>query len=456
MKKILIPIILFLIVTTNSCNLYKHYERPDISFVDSLYNKIPMANSYESIARMTWKELFADTLLQEYIELGLKNNTDLEISRLKVEQAEATLQTSRLAFFPSVSFSAQINVGNNNAEHTTKASYSLAPSASWEIDAFGRMHNTKKGAQAALGATEAYQQAVQTQLIATIADSYYTLLMLDEQLDISKRTLKTWEENIRTLSALKRAGKTNEAAVLQAKANKVNVEGSILTLEKQIIEQENSLSALLGIIPQEFERGTLENQVFPDTLLTGLPLSSLINRPDVRQAEYKLVEAYYATNVARSYFYPTITLSGNGGWSGAMGNIDNPGDWIYNIVAGLVQPIFNQGKNKARLKISESQRQEALLNFKQTLLDAGTEANNALVSWQTARKRLDSDKLQIMYLKGAVFNTQLLMKNGQATYIEVLSAQKNLLQAELTESNDKYIEIQSVITLYHALGGGLE
>ena len=449
MKKILIPIILFLIVTTNSCNLYRHYERPDISFVDSLYNKIPMANSYESIARMTWRELFADTLLQDCIELGLQNNTNLEIARLKVEQAEATLQTSRLAFFPSVSFSAQTNVGSNS----NGLGYNLTPSASWEIDAFGRILNTKKGSQAALGATEAYQQAVQTQLIATIANSYYTLLMLDEQLDISKRTLKTWDENIRTLSALKRAGKTNEAAVLQAKANKVNVEASILTLEKQIIEQENSLSALLGIVPQEFERGTLENQVFPDTLLTGLPLSSLINRPDVRQAEYKLVEAFYATNVARSYFYPTITLSGSAGWSGVIGD---PGDWIFNAVGSLMQPIFNQGKNKARMKISESQRQEALLNFKQTLLDAGTEANNALVSWQTARKRLDSDKIQIMYLKSAVFNTQLLMKNGQATYIEVLTAQKNLLQAELTETNDKYIEIQSVISLYHALGGGLE
>lgn len=446
MKKILIPLVLILIITTNSCSLYKKYERPDISFVDSLYNKIPTASNYESIASLSWRELFSDTLLQECVELGLKNNTNLEIARLKVEQAEATLQTSKLAMFPSVSFSAQAN----------GLGYSLTPSVSWEIDAFGRIQNTKKGAQAALAATEAYQQAVKTQLIATIADSYYTLLMLDEQLEISKRTLNTWEENIRTLSALKRAGKTNEAAVLQAKANKVNVEGSILTLEKQIIEQENSLSALLGIVPQEFERGTLENQVFPDTLLTGLPLSSLINRPDVRQAEYKLVEAYYATNVARSYFYPTITLSGNGGWSGTMGNIDNPGDWIFNAVAGLVQPIFNQGKNKARLKISESQRQEALLNFRQTLLDAGTEANNALVSWQTARKRLDSDKLQIMYLKGAVYNTQLLMKNGQADYLEVLTAQKNLLQAELTESSDKYQEIQSVITLYHALGGGLE
>ena len=443
MKKILIPLII-LVITMNSCALYKKHERPDITFVDSLYNRIPTADDYESIASLTWKELFADTLLQDLIEIGLENNTDLEIARLKVEQAEATLQTSKLAFFPNVSFSAQVN---------TSGAYSLAPNASWEIDAFGRLYNTKKGAEAALAATEAFQQAVQTQLVATIANSYYTLLMLDEQLEISKRTLNTWEENIRTLSALKRAGKTNEAAVLQAKANKVNVEASILTLKKQIIEQENSLAALLGLVPQEFERNELSQQIFPDTLLMGLPLSSLVNRPDVRQAEYKLVEAFYATNVARSYFYPSITLSGNAGWSGVIGD---PGDWIFNAVGSLMQPIFNQGKNKARVKISESQRQEALLNFKQTLLDAGTEANNALVSWQTARKRLDSDKVQIMYLKGAVFNTQLLMKNGQATYIEVLTAQKNLLQAELTETNDKYIEIQSVISLYHALGGGLE
>ncbi len=448
MRKILIPIILLLtIVTMNSCALYKNYERPDIDFVDSLYNRIPTADDYESIASLTWKELFSDTLLQNLIELGLENNTDLEIARLKVEQAEATLKTSKLAFYPDLSFSAQAGVNQNGFN------YSLAPTASWEIDAFGRLHNTKKGTQAALEATKSYQQAVQTQLVATIADSYFTLLMLDEQLEISKRTQKTWEENIRTLEALKRAGKTNEAAVLQAKANKVNVEASILTLEKQIIEQENSLSALLGLVPQEFKRNELSEQIFPDTLLMGLPLSSLINRPDVRQAEYRLVEAYYATNVARSYFYPSITLSGSAGWSGVSGN---PGDFIFNAVGSLMQPIFNQGKNKARLKISESQRQEALLNFKQTLLDAGTEANNALISWQTARKRLDSDKLQIIYLKGAVLNTKLLMKNGQADYLEVLTAQKNLLQAELTETNDKYLEIQSVITLYHALGGGLE
>ena len=447
MKKILIPFILLTVVMMSCCSLYKEYERPEINFVDSLYNRIPTADDYESIASLTWRELFADTLLHNLIELGLENNTDLEIARIKIDQAAGALKSSKLSFFPDVSFSTQVGVNQNGM------SYSLSPTASWEVDIFGRKHNTKEGAKAALASAEAYQQAVQTQLIATIADAYYTLLMLDEQLDISKRTLNTWEENIRTLSALKRAGKTNEAAVLQAKANKVNVEASILTLEKQIIEQENSLSALLGLVPQEFERNELSEQIFPDTLLMGLPLSSLINRPDVRQAEYKLVEAFYATNVARSYFYPSITLSGNAGWSGVSGN---PGDFIFNAVGSLLQPIFNQGKIKAKVMISETQRQEALLNFKQTLLDAGTEANNALISWQTARKRLDSDKLQIVYLKGAVMNTQLLMKNGQADYLEVLTAQKNLLQAELTETNDKYLEIQSVITLYHALGGGLE
>ena len=191
MRKILIPTLL-LLITMSSCNLYKHYERPEIDFVDSLYNRIPTANNYESIASLTWKELFTDTILQNLIEIGLNNNTDLEIARLKVEQAEATLKTSKLALFPSVSLSAQASVKNEGF------TYNTTPTASWEIDAFGKLHNTKKGAEAALAATEAYQQAVQTQLIATIADAYYTLLMLDEQLEISKRTLNTWEENIRT------------------------------------------------------------------------------------------------------------------------------------------------------------------------------------------------------------------------------------------------------------------
>ena len=445
MKKILIPLII-LVITMNSCALYKKHERPDITFVDSLYNRIPTADDYESIASLTWKELFADTLLQDLIEIGLENNTDLEIARLKVEQAEATLQTSKLAFFPNVSFSAQVN---------TSGAYSLAPNASWEIDAFGRLYNTKKGSEAALAATEAFQQAVQTQLIATIANSYYTLLMLDEQLEISKRTLNTWEENIRTLEALKRAGKTNEAAVLQAKANKLSIEANILTLEKEILAVENSLCALVGIVPMQISRSTLADQELPESLSTGVPAELLSRRPDVRQAELALAQTFYNVNSAKASFYPKVTLSGTLGWTTGNGNIVlDPGSLIANLIAGISQPVFGRGVNKARLKTAQAQHEQAAYLFRQTLLDAGVEVNNALTLWQTAKKRVDLGKKQIVSLQAAVWNTQLLMKHGNANYLEVLTAQKNLLQAELTEASDRFDEIKSVINLYQALGGG--
>ena len=452
MKKILTPVLLLLtIVSMNSCALYKEYERPDIAFVDSLYNRIPTADDYESIASLTWKELFADTLLHNLIELGLENNTDLEIARLKVEQAEATLKTSKLAFYPNVSFSAQVGANQNGSN------YSLAPTASWEVDAFGRLHNTKEGAKAALAATEAYQQAVQTQLIATIADAYYTLLMLDEQLDISKRTLNTWEENIRTLSALKRAGKTNEAAVLQAKANRLSVEADVMTLERKIYEMENSFCSLIGVVPMPIYRTTLAEQVLPTELSAGVPAELLSRRPDVRQAELALAQCFYNTNAARAAFYPNLSLNGALGWTTGSGSVVlDPGSLIASFIGSLTQPIFSRGTNKARLMAARSQQEQAAYIFRQSILDAGVEVNNALVMWQTAKRRVEINRKQIVTLQAAVWNTQLLMKHGNTNYLEVLTAQKNLLSAELAEVSDRFDEIQSVINLYHALGGGYE
>ena len=292
--------------------------------------------------------------------------------------------------------------------------------------------------------------------MATIADSYYTLLMLDQQLAISRRTLDTWEENIRTMEALKRAGKTNEAAVLQAKSNRLSVEGSVLTLTRQIAQQQNSLCALLGVTPHTIRRGELAEQSFPEVLHTGVPAQLLSRRPDVRQAEMNLAQAFYNTNAARSEFYPKITLGGTLGWSSAGAAIANPSSWILNAVAGLVQPVFAKGQNKARLRTAQARQEQALLQFRQSLLDAGTEVNNALIQWQTAKERLEIDKRQIVHLRAAVWNTKLLMKHGLTNYLEVLTAQQNLLQAELTEISDKYAEIQGVIHLYHALGGGVE
>ena len=452
MKKILASIITLPLLLAG-CGIYTDYTRPALPVVDSLYTHMPVeavSNDTTSLAFLSWEELFADSLLRGYIRMGLEHNTDLNIARLRVEEAEATLQASRLAFFPSASLSAELG-----ASRAQGPSFSVAPSFQWEIDAFGKMRNTKKGAEAALEQSRAYRQAVQTQLIATIADSYYALLMLDQQIEISRRTMATWEENIRSLSALKRAGKTNEAAVLQASANKLQVENSIYSMQRQIYEQENAFAALLGTGPMEIRRGKLDDQSFPENLSVGIPLHLLQYRPDVRQAEYALAESFYAENLARSYFYPGITLGGSAGWSTSFGTaIGNPAGWLASALASLTAPLFDRGTSIARLKIARAQQQEALLSFRQTLIDAGTEVNNALAAWQTAKQRLNVDQKLILNLQAAVWNTNLLMKHGLTNYLEVLTAQQTLLSAELSQSSDKYAEIQSVINLYHALGGG--
>ncbi len=460
MNKLHFNICLLLMLLLSSCNIYTRYQQPELPVVDSLYQRLPIDTTAisvdnTSIGYMSWRVVFTDTLLQHWIEQGLQHNTDLQIARLRVEQAEAMLMASRLAFVPNVNFSAQGGLSQSTGKELSK-SYNLAVAADWELDIFGKKLNATRGAEAALEETKAYKQAVQTQLIATIADSYFTLLMLDEQLEISRRTLDTWEENIRTLEALKRAGKTNEAAVLQAKANRLNVEGSVLTLERRIIEQENSMSVLLGMAPSMMQRGELNEQVFPEELSVGIPLQLLSFRPDVRQAEYALAQAYYATNAARSAFYPTISLSGSAGWTNNGATVTNPAGWLLNAIGSLVQPLFNHGNNVANLRVAEAQQQEALLLFRQSLLDAGAEVNNALVQWQTARKRLEVGKKQIVNLQAAIWNTRLLMKHGSANYLEVLTAQQNLLQAELMQASDQYDEIQGVISLFHALGGGME
>jgi NodT family efflux transporter outer membrane factor (OMF) lipoprotein len=432
----------------SSCGLYKQYEREEMHFVDSLYRRMSVPNDTVSSASVTWEEFFTDKYLQEWIHIGLQYNSDLSIARLKVKEAEAALLASRWALLPGADFGMRGGLPGQ---------FSASLEASWQTDIFGSLRNSKRKAQAALEQSEAYRQAVQTQLVATIANSYYTLLKLDEQLAISNRTLKTWEESIRTLEALKRAGKTNEAAVLQAKANMLSVEANVLTLEKEILAVENSLCALLGLVPMPIDRGSLNEQVLPEKLVAGVPAELLSRRPDVKQAEMKLAQAYYTVNSAKAAFYPNITLSGALGWTTGSGNISvDPGSIIANLVAGLTQPVFGRGANKARLQTAQAQMEQAAYSFRQSLLDAGVEVNNALTLWQTAQKRVELDKKQILNLQAAIWNTQLLMKHGNADYLEVLTAQKNLLQAELTEAADRYDEIISAVNLYQALGGGYE
>ena len=314
MKRIIIG--LLLLTGLSGCHIYRTYERPELSGVDSLYRVPAMTEDTMSLADFSWKELFTDTVLQQLIEKGIANNTDLNIARLKVREAEALLTSSKLAYLPSVSLTPQGTIKSIEGNSPTKT-YNLAASADWELDIFGRLTNAKREAKAVLEQSQAYKQAVQTQLIATIANSYYTLLMLDKQLDISKRTAEIWAENLRVMKALKKAGQTTEMAVAQIEASKLSVDASLLSLEQQITEVENSLSSLLGVVPQRIDRSTLDMQSFPDTLSVGVPLQLLQRRPDVRQSEAVLAESFYTTNRAYSAFYPAITLSGSAGWTNA-------------------------------------------------------------------------------------------------------------------------------------------
>ena len=416
------------------CGIYTKYRQPETN-TDGLFGALPEeVDTTSSLADLKWEELFTDASLRKLITRALEANTDLNVARLKVEEARASLSAAKQAYLPSAQLDLEGALSSFDGSKLT---------------------NAKRRERAALEQSEAYRQVVQTQLIATVAESYYTLLMLDEQVAVTTETVESWKEYIRSLKALMRAGQADRATVNQAEASRLDAEASLLDLKQQVTETENTLCALLFWTPQPVARGTLGEVDFPESLSVGVPLNLLANRPDVWQAEAVLKQAFYATNQARSSFYPSVTLSGSAGWTNSGGAlVTNPGVWLLQAVGSLVQPLFQRGQLMANLKISKAQQEEALLQFQQTLLDAGAEVNNALSQWQTARQKTVLDREQVAHLKDALRDTELLMEHGTTNYLEVLTARQSLLVARLSLVADRNAEIKSVITLYHALGGG--
>ena len=434
------------------CGTYSRYHRAGIR-TENLYWNLSVDIDTTNIASMSWREMFTDRELQSLIEAGLEQNTDLNVARLRVEAAEAALMTAKLSYLPSLGINAE--GGGSRYDGATAKTYNVGATASWELDIFGKFTAAKRGAVVAWQGSRDYQQAVQTQLIATIADSYYTLALLDEQMSINNRTLENWRATVRTLEALKKVGKANEAGVLQAKANVMQLESSQLAICKSISETENALSAILAMPSHSIERSNLVEASFPDTISIGVPLQLLANRPDVRQAEMELAQAFYATHAARSAFYPNITLSGTLGWTNNGGGaITNPAQWLFNAIGSLTQPLFNRGANIANLKIAQTKQEEAKLLFQQSLLNAGKEVNDALTAWQTAKSQYEINTRQVETLREAVRKTELLMSHSSTSYLEVLTTQQSLLSAEQAQAQDRFGEIQGIINLYHALGGG--
>lgn len=401
--------ILVLAAMVSSCSVYKKYTRPDNLPTDNLFGAGVECSDTLTLADVGWRDFFRDPHLQRLIERGLADNCDMRIAAQRVVEAEASLRTARLAYYPSVSFepSAGVNAYINNY---TNKNYQIPVTASWEVDIAGRLWNGKRRAQAAFEQSKIYRRSVQTRTVAAIADCYYTLLMLDAQLQVSESTAASWKQNVRTMRAMKSAGGANEASVSQTEANSYAIDASLFDLRYRITQVENALALLLGTTPQHFERGTLAGQSLCDELLVGVPVQLLSRRPDVQNAEYALQQAFYTTNLARAAFYPSLTLSGSGGWINQFGaSIASPGAVILTALGRLVEPIFNAGRNRANLKIAQAQQEEAAIAFRQTLLEAGSEVNSALAQCQTARSKADIRLNQIAALENTVRSTRQLM-----------------------------------------------
>jgi NodT family efflux transporter outer membrane factor (OMF) lipoprotein len=441
-------------MTTFSCNVTKPYNRAQGLAGNGLYRDTTIADT-STIADIPWRQFFADTALQKLIEEGIQNNLDLGIAAARIHEAQANFKQSQLAFFPNLNANAGGGV-QKSAGTPSNQTYQLSLSSSWQVDVWGKLRSTKKAQLAALLESDAYRRDVQTQLVASIALDYYTLMAYDQQLQITEATVTNRKEDVITTKALKEADVLTGAAVMQSQAGLYSVEVTIPDIHANIRQTENAMCVLLGRNPGGIARDSLDHQLVTTDLRLGLPMHLLSNRPDVQEAEFQL--RYYAelTNVARTNFYPALTITGEGGLtSNKLAHFFDASAFFGNIIAGLTQPIFNNGLNRQRLEVARGQEQEFLLSFEKTLLDAGQEVSNALFDYQTATAKIDIRTRQLHFLEKSVEYTKELMRaDAKANYTDVLTSEQNLLSAQLQSVDDRLQQLQSVVSLYSSLGGG--
>lgn len=433
-------------------------------------------------AQTSWREIFLDAQLQTLIEQGLERNTDLNVARLRIDQAEASLKAARLANLPSLAFSPTAGISTFGGSQAAKT-YSLPLQASWQVDIFGRLKNAKMQQKMLVESSRAYQQAVEVQVIANLAREYYQCASLHSQLQLAHESIGIWDETVRAMKAFMQEGQYTDAAVSQAEASREEVKATALDLAQQIRESENAIRILVGdslnavnltfgnqVIQEKGEMTTDLTETSKSSrqraissyptidfssqinlpVTSGIPLQKLSARPDVRQAEMNLAASIYATKEARAAFYPSLTLSGTAGWTNSSGIIVNPGKMLFEAIASLTQPIFQNGRLKADLAIKKSQQEEARLQFQQALLNAGVEVNNALTQVQTYADKSTLLDNQVKSLERTVKSTRLLQQNGSSNYLEVLTAQENLLSAQMSRLQNLYNKVAAMIALYQA------
>ena len=443
----------------SSCGLYNKYERPDVNAEGIVRDPVSLTDTLAvqdttSFGNMPWRSLFTDPQLQSLIQQGLDNNPDLLNAALNVKMVNEALKVAKLAFLPSVAISPQGTLTSFDGAAATK-SYSLPVSASWNVDLFGNLLSEKRSTQMQLIATKDYQTVVKTNIISGIANLYYTLLMLDRQVeivtDMEQLTKETWDKmkfmHENRVGYRSTAVQSAEAAYYQVQAQKID-------LQRQVREMENSLSLLLGQPGQTIQRGTFAGQNLPSEFSTGVGIQMLANRADVHANEMALAQCFYDVETARSRFYPNITVTGTAAFTNNNGMV-NPGKWLLNAVGSLVQPIFQHGQIVAGLKVAKAKYEQAYNTWQNSVYKAGNEVSNALVSYNSYAEKSELDGKRVAVLKQNVEDTKKLMESSSnTTYLEVISAQSNLLNAEISEVTDQFNKMQSVVNLYQALGGG--
>ena len=455
-----------MLLMLSGCGLYNKYEKtiedPTNSFGTT--QDVISATSETSIAQMSWREFFTDPLLQQLIEQALANNTDLNSARINIEKSQIALKTKKLAFLPSLYFAPQGSLYSFDGAKPTK-SYTLPLDVSWDIDVFGSLTNKKRAAKAALLQAQMTEESTRSNLISTIAQEYFYLQLLDRELDILTKTDSLWKASLDTQQALYENGQAYSTAVNQQESSWLDVKLQIVSIRRSIRATENEICSLLCITPQHIERAHWEaeaeyhssaenKRLFEEQYMKiGVPAMMLEHRPDIRLANYYMEEAFYNTQAARAAFFPSITLTGEAGWSNNSGLV-NPAKLLWQVVGSLSQPIFARGQINANYKISKLTEENLKKKYVQAVIDAGNEVNEAIADCQTAREKHEYYHRQVEVLHEAYNGTHELMDNGKASYLEVLTAQESLLSAQLNEASNMYNGAQAIISLYIALGGG--
>ena len=445
----------------SSCGLYNKYERPEVDTkglvrdTQSLTDTLAVQDT-TSFGNMPWRSVFTDPQLQALIQQGLDNNPDLLNAALNVQMVNEALKVAKLAFLPSVALSPQGTLASFDGAAASKT-YSLPISASWNVDLFGNLLSQKRSAQMQLIATQDYQTVVKTNVISAIANLYYTLLMIDRQLeivtDMEQLTKETWDKML--FMHDNRVG-YRSTAVQSAEAAYYQVQTQHVDLLRQMRETENSLSLLLGQPGQAIPRGKFDGQSLPTELSTGVGIQMLANRADVHSYEMALAQCFYDVQTARSRFYPNITITGTAAFTNSAGGaVVNPGKWLLSAVGSLTQPIFQHGQIVAGLKVAKMQYEQAFNNWQNSIYKAGNEVSNALVAYNSYSQKAELDGKRVEVLKKNVEDTKKLMESStNTTYLEVITAQSNLLNAEISEVSSQLSKMQAVVSLYQALGGG--